>query len=122
MKVVLLTVLGLLSLVLGIVGVFVPVLPTTPFLLAATGCLGATPRLRDKIMAMPFFQDYFDRYRRKSRLPARTVAYSLAFLWGMLVFSMVTVADLWLDALLVLIGLAVTTHILFLFVRKPPAR
>lgn len=122
MKVVLLTVLGLLCLALGIAGIFVPVLPTTPFMLAATGCLGATPRLRNKIMKMPFLRDYFARYRQEKRLPAKTMVCSLVFLWGMLALSMARIAAPWADALLVLVGLAVTAHILFMFLRKPTQR
>lgn len=119
MKVVLLTALGLVCLALGIVGIFVPVLPTTPFMLVATGCLGATPRLRGKIMKAPFLRDYFGRYKRGKKLPAKTAVCSLAFLWGMLAFSIVRVAALWVDVLLVLIGFAVTAHILFIYMRKP---
>ncbi|MDL2323883.1 YbaN family protein [Ruminococcaceae bacterium OttesenSCG-928-A16] len=120
MKVVLLTALGLLSLALGIVGIFIPILPTTPFMLLATGCLGATPRLRKKIMEAPFLKDYFGRYRREKKLPAKTVVCSLVFLWGMLALSIIKVAVLWVDVLLVLVGLAVTVHILFMYIHQPP--
>lgn len=53
---ILLNVCGLLSLVLGIIGLFLPLLPTTPFVLLASACfIKASPRLHAWLHAHRLF-------------------------------------------------------------------
>ena len=111
-RTILLTVVGFLLLGLGVVGVFVPVLPTTPFVLAGVSCLSGTPRLRKKVLSIKFFHEYYENYEKGSGLPKKTVIKSLVFLWGMLSISMLVMAKFWVYCLLTFIGVCVTTHIL----------
>lgn len=115
-----LTLAGFLLLGIGAVGVFVPVLPTTPFVLAASVCLAGNPKTRAWLLKNRFFAEHFTNYRKRTGLKRRTVAISLAFLWGMLLFSVLLIGKLWGTLLLTAVGAAVTAHILCLFRPKPP--
>lgn len=113
-KNILLTVLAILLLALGTIGAFLPILPTTPFVLAAVACLSSNPKLRNKITRIPFFKEYLDNYKNRQGLSKKVVTQSLVFLWGMLIISMIAIAKLWLIILLFTIGTAVTIHILWM--------
>lgn len=56
MKTILLTVIGFLLLGVGAIGVVLPVLPTTPFVLLAVGCFSAVPGVQVQIMRVSFFR------------------------------------------------------------------
>lgn len=114
MKIFLLTAAGFILLGFGMIGLFIPVWPTTPFVIAAVACLGAMPRIQAIILSIPFFRDYMEGYCEKRPISSKTVVSSLVFLWGMLILSMVILKKLWLTILLLLIGTAVTTHILYM--------
>jgi uncharacterized membrane protein YbaN (DUF454 family) len=113
-RTILLTALGLLFLALGLIGVFLPILPTTPFVLLGAACLTGTPKLRERILRITFFREYLENYQKGNGLPRRTVIKSLIFLWGMLLISMFLVAQLWLTLLLIVVGICVTIHILWI--------
>lgn len=118
-RVIFLTIIGFLFLLLGAIGVFLPVLPTTPFVIVGTGCLAGTPKLQAKILRIPFFREYIENYKERKGLPRRTVVKSLSFLWGMLILSMILTGKLWLLLLLTFIGVCVTVHILLIAKPKP---
>ena len=103
---------GVALLLLGLIGLFLPVWPTTPFVLGAFGCLASAPRLRALILRVPFFREYIENDRARRGLKRGTVAARLVFLWGMLGLSVYLTRRFWLALLLTGIGVAVTVHIL----------
>lgn len=111
---ILLTGIGLLLLGIGAIGIFLPILPTTPFVLGAVGCLSGTPRLRNRIIKIPVIREYIENYKNKKGLPVKTVVSSLVFLWGMMLISIIVVNKPWLTVLLALIGIAVSVHIVWI--------
>ncbi len=113
-RVILLTAAGLFLLALGFIGIFLPVWPTTPFVLAGAACLTGTPKLREKVLRISFFREYIENYQSRRGLSRKTVAKSLIFLWGMLILSMFKISRLPLTFLLMLVGLGVTLHILWI--------
>lgn len=114
LKGILLSCAGFVLLALGAIGLFLPVWPTTPFVLGAAGCFASTPALYARIARLPLFGDYLTNYRHRSGLPRRTVAVSLTFLWAMLLVSALCAGALWVRLLLMGIGAAVTAHILWI--------
>lgn len=112
LKSILLTGAGLLLLALGAVGLFLPVLPTTPFVLASATCLTCNPALRGRVLKIPFFKEYIDNHYSRNGLPRKTVIRSLLFLWSALAISALWVGSAWMAVLLAAIGAAVTAHIL----------
>lgn len=107
---------GIVSLSAGVVGVFLPILPTTPFLLLAAACfLRSSRRLytwitRQKILG-PYIENW-TRYRAIT-LPAKIA--SIAVLWAVLVSTILfALSSPFMRVLLVLVGIGVTVHLLFL--------
>ena len=106
---------GLVCLAAGIAGILVPVLPTTPFLLLASFCfIRSSKRLHDWLIGNKVFGEYIDHYIKHRAVKRSTKIAALIFLWASLTLSIVLVQPLYIDLLLVLVGLAVSIHILLL--------
>lgn len=108
-----LTGLGYSFLGLGVVGIFLPIWPTTPFVLASFACFSSSPHLRRKIMRISFFREYIEHYSSKTGLSKKTILVSIIWLWSMLIISMIMLQTVWLSILLVCIGISVTLHIVW---------
>ena len=113
-KIILLTVIGFLFLILGMIGLFIPVWPTTPFILVAAGCFSSAPKLRARIMRISFFREYIENYQERKGISRKTVCSSLLFLWGMLLLSSLLIGTRLMVCILLGIGVAVTVHILWI--------
>ena len=75
--------LGCLSFVLGVVGIFVPLLPTTPFLLLSAALwVRSSPRLYDWLLAHPCLGGYVRNFRENRAIPLRAKIVSLTLMWG----------------------------------------
>lgn len=114
----LLIVAGFILLALGAIGLFLPVWPTTPFVLGAAGCFSGNERLRAMIMKNGFFREYIENYQNHQGLSKKVVVSSLGFLWGMLTLSAIMISAMWSTTLFLIIGIAVTLHILYMARRK----
>lgn len=105
---------GFLALSFGVVGIVIPVWPTTPFVLLAVGCFGSTPKLRQKVLKIRFVREYHESYTMKKSISPLTLKISLTFLWAMLALSAILTNNLGVTILLLMVGIAVTIHILYL--------
>ena len=110
----LLTILGLISLGLGILGAFLPVLPTTPLLLLAAALfLRGNTRLYDWLMNHPKLGVYIRNFMTYKAIPLRIKVVAVTMLWLSLLYCAIFVAEHWaLRSLFILIAIAVTIHIL----------
>ena len=107
-------VLGCISLGLGVLGIFLPVLPTTPFLLlsAALYCKGS-PRLYKWLLDNKYLGAYIRNYREHRAIPLRGKIVSVTMLWITILLSAFLAVDAWwLCVLLILVAGGVTWHIL----------
>ena len=112
---------GVLSLGTGVVGMFVPLLPTTCFLLLAAWCFGkSSPRLHQWMFHNQWFGVYLRDYKEGRGIPRAVKIGSLSLLWltigGTVVFA---ISVLWVRILLVGIALAVTAHVTMLRNSQP---
>jgi uncharacterized membrane protein YbaN (DUF454 family) len=107
--------LGATFLGVGAVGVVTPVLPTTPLVLAAFLCFAQSSETAEKwISNSRYFGSYIENYKTKSGVPLDVKISSIIFLWLTLIISMIFIKQYLLFVLLILVGIAVTAHILLL--------
>ena len=112
----LLLVAGVLAVGLGIVGAFVPLLPTTPFLLLAAACFArSSDRHYQWLMNHRWLGAHVRNYREHKATTRRVKVVTLALLWGSIGYAAIAVADGWLvRALLACVAVGVTIHVLSL--------
>lgn len=73
---------GTASACLGALGLFVPLLPTTPFLLLSAYCFSkSSPTLHSWLVTNRHLGPCLERYRPGRRLPPRELGLALAVLW-----------------------------------------
>ncbi|MFA6735842.1 MAG: YbaN family protein [Saccharofermentanales bacterium] len=103
---------GTISLILGVTGIFLPVLPTTPFLLLAAFCYARSSRkLHDWLISRKHLGSYIHNYMEHRAIKKSVKVRAVIFLWVALILSMILVDNLYVRIILPLIGAAVTWHI-----------
>jgi len=107
-------------LALGALGVPLPVLPTTPFLLLSAACfLRGSPRVHAWMMTNRYFGRYLAEYRAGMGVPARTKTGAIALLWAGIGASTTFFVESWpVRGVLVAIAVAVTAHILMIRTKR----
>jgi uncharacterized membrane protein YbaN (DUF454 family) len=118
-----LIVLGFVAVGLAVVGIFVPILPTTPFLLLAAFFFArSSPRFYVWLHTNRWFGAYLANYRAGRGLPRREKLLTLAALWIAILLSVTFVLSIWWPrAILLLIAAAVTVHLLRIPTYRGPA-
>lgn len=111
---ILFVVLGFLSLGLGILGIFIPVLPTTPFLLLSAYLFAkSSEKLYNWLLSTKNFGKIIKDYRERKGVSLGIKIYSLSLLWLTILTSVIFfLSPIFLDVLLILIATAVSYHIL----------
>ena len=83
-------VLGMLFMALGIAGIFLPVLPTTPFMLLAAACYArASTRFYNWLLNNPTFGPTILEWRRYHSIPYKVKWTAIALMWVTLGISIV---------------------------------
>jgi uncharacterized membrane protein YbaN (DUF454 family) len=107
---------GIISVGLGTAGIFLPLLPTTPFLLLAAACfIRSSDRLYQWLIHNRWFGSYIRNYREHRAIPLRAKVIALILLWTTMTYSVFILRRHWaLQVLLLLIASAVTLYLLSL--------
>ena len=113
-KAIFLTTLGFVFLALGAIGIFLPIWPTTPFVLFAVASFSVNQTIQQRILKFKFINEHATNYKMRTGLKKSSVLVSLAFLWISMGVSMFATKTLWVTVLLLLIGISVTVHILLI--------
>lgn len=107
-------ILGTVSLALGIIGIFLPLLPTTPFLLLTAALyFRGSPRLYQWLLNHKCLGPYIRNFRENKAIPLRAKIISLLLMWGTMVYRIFFLIPLTeIKIVLFLVAVGVTWHIL----------
>jgi uncharacterized membrane protein YbaN (DUF454 family) len=110
---VILIILGTIFVVLGVLGIFLPLLPTTPFLLLGASCyVKSSPNLYHWLLGNKYLGFYIKNYREGNGIPLKIKVMAIAVLWSTISYSVAFVVDnSYVRIFLGLIASAVTWHI-----------
>lgn len=113
LKKILLIMVGWLSVILAVLGIFLPLLPTTPFLLLAAFCFArSSPRFYQWLITNRWFGEYLNRYRSGQGMQMKHKVVALALMWPAMLYSaFMVLSSPWGQISLMLIALGVTWHL-----------
>ncbi|MBM3495817.1 MAG: DUF454 domain-containing protein [Armatimonadetes bacterium] len=104
---------------LGAVGLVVPLMPATPFLLLAAWCFArSSPRFHGWLMRHRVFGQLILAYRERRGMTPRQKAATILSLWLTLGISAVVIPAWWARVVLGAVGFGVTAHILRMRTRR----
>ena len=105
-------VMGILCVILGIIGIFLPVMPTTIFIiLAAWFFVRSSEKYYLMLIRNRMFGRMIRNYREYRGIDSKARIKSLILLWITLGISILLISILWLKLLLVAVGIGVTWHL-----------
>jgi uncharacterized membrane protein YbaN (DUF454 family) len=106
----------------GLIGIFVPILPTTPFLILAAACyLRSSDRMHNWLLTNRVFGRYLKNYLEKKGIPIGVKISTLLLLWFTILLSVFVFVDILLIRIfLIIIAIAVTVHLIMIRTYKGP--
>ena len=116
-----LSVVGFACLILGAVGIVMPLVPTTPFVLLAAVCFSSSnKRIATWLQKLPFFGAYIENFRTKQGVTIKLKAISILFVWLSLLASMLMLQTPSMYILLSIVGICISIHLLMLRTKRQP--
>jgi len=109
-----LLILGFFSLSLGLLGILLPLLPTTPFLLLAAWLFfRSSPTAYQWLLNNKFYGEYIKAFIVHRAIPLKAKIVSITLLWVTITCSaLFLIPFFWIKMLLFAIAIGVTIHIL----------
>ena len=106
--------LGSLSLALGVIGIILPVLPTTPFLLLAAALyVRSSEKLYQWLINQKYLGTYIRNFREHHAIPLRAKILSISMIWITLTYCAIAISNIiWIKLIFIALAIAVTIHIL----------
>ena len=110
----LLIILGSICLALGVIGIFLPLLPTTPFLLLAAALyFRSSEKLYQWLIRQKYLGTYIRNFREHRAIPLRAKIISISMIWITLTYCTITISDsIWIKFLFITLAISITLHIL----------
>lgn len=111
---------GVVLVGIGILGMFLPLLPTTIFFILAAWCFArSSEKYYRWIHTNKYFGKYLSDYQSGKGMPIKSKIFSIAFLWaGLLVSFFLLTDNLYIRILLAAIGIGVSWHIIYIKTAK----
>ena len=107
--------LGAIALMLGVIGIVVPLLPTTPFLLlAAMLFFKSSPQLYAWLINHKYLGEYIRNFRENRAIPMRVKIISISLVWATIGYCILNVVNewWWAQLSLLILAIALTWHLL----------
>ncbi len=111
---------GILLVAIGVIGIFLPILPTTIFLILASACfVKGSPRANEWLRNHKILGMYIKNYQDKSGLTIKSKVFNIALLWIMILSSAYFFTEeFFIRLLLLAIAVGVTIHLLMVKTKK----
>ncbi|RPH30761.1 MAG: DUF454 family protein [Bacteroidales bacterium] len=105
--------LGILALVLGVIGIFIPLLPTTPFLLLASYSFArSNKKFNDWLLTNRFFGKHLQDYLKSKTVKREIKWISIGILWFTILITILVInAPLFVEFMLIAVAIGVTIHL-----------
>ena len=105
---------GVLLVAIGVIGIFLPVLPTTIFLILASACfVKGSPKANEWLRNHKILGQYIKNYQDKTGLTLKSKIINIIFLWSMILLSAFLFTDeIIIKLILIAIAIGVTIHLL----------
>ncbi|HEX9171764.1 MAG TPA: YbaN family protein [Telluria sp.] len=114
-----LNIVGSIAVVLAVLGVFLPLLPTTPFLLLASACFArGSERMHRWLLSNKLFGQYLRNIEEGTDMPVKAKVMTLIILWVSLGLSAFKINSAAPAILLFCIGVGVTIYLVKFLPRK----
>lgn len=105
---------------IGMLGIFLPLLPTTVFFLMAAWCYArSSERFYDWLHHNRYFGRYLKDYREGKGISLSSKITTIVVLWGSILYSIYVSHLILIQAILLIIAIGVTIHILVIPSSKP---
>jgi uncharacterized membrane protein YbaN (DUF454 family) len=106
--------LGTLCVVLGVIGIFLPILPTTPFLLLAAWCYArSSKRYYNWLISNKTFGKYIKDYREGKGIPKKAKITAIILLWLTILFSVFFIVfNIIFRIIMIITAILVSIHII----------
>ncbi|MFZ2322747.1 MAG: YbaN family protein [Ignavibacteriaceae bacterium] len=107
---------GFILVAIGVAGIFLPILPTTIFLILASVCfLKSSPKANDWLKSHKLLGGYIDNYQNKTGLTLKAKMSNIILLWLSISISAFFLIDkLFVQIILFGVAISVTIHILMI--------
>ena len=106
--------LGSLFVGLGFAGVFLPLVPTTPFLIVAVFFyMHSSKRAMIWLLRNRYLSPYVYGYLSKKGMPIKVKHRTIAILWGTMLISILLINSVNVQILLIFIAALITLHIAY---------
>ena len=111
---------GILLVAIGVIGIFLPLLPTTIFLILASACfIKGSPKAHEWLRNQKILGAYIKNYQDKTGLTIKAKVFNITFLWIMILSSAYFFTEeLFIRLILMAIAIGVTIHLLMVKTKK----
>ncbi|MCZ7611548.1 MAG: YbaN family protein [Ignavibacterium sp.] len=111
---------GILLVAIGIIGIFLPVLPTTIFLILASACfVRSSPKINEWLRNHKILGALLKNYQDKTGLTIRSKVINIIFLWiTILVSAFMLTESLPIKLLLLAIAIGVSIHLIMIKTKR----
>jgi uncharacterized protein len=111
---------GTFFVLLGVIGIFLPLIPTTPFLLLGTALYArSSKRYYLWLLNNKWFGKYIKNYQEGKGVPIKVKILSISLMWATILISILLVLEnLIFKIILLAIAFAVTIHIISIHPKK----
>ena len=108
--------LGFIAIILGVLGIILPILPTTPFILLAAYLFSkSSDRFHRWLVTHRILGQYIRNYAEKRGLPLHAKIIMILLLWLTILLSVIWIVQhLWIRVMLFIIAVAVSIHLIWI--------